>query len=197
MYLYTTEPLAVVRCNGGLKASQASAYLIKCPLNTRCPFCTEILEEGIWIAGKRNKIIANHRCRNCSILLLIRKEELWNEGHDGMLHRNHFMGVTILNYHVAIIEEKKREKTDREKLLDGLGAKCVQCGITEPNLLRIDHIFGDGKEDRRMLGGGWYEKYLDDSILMRERLQVLCLNCHWRKTLKNGEWGRGRSVIKI
>ncbi|MCJ7760996.1 hypothetical protein MUP59_07660, partial [Candidatus Bathyarchaeota archaeon] len=62
---------------------------------------------------------------------------------------------------------------------------CIRCGISDMDVLTIDHIKGKGHQHRKMLGGGGLRFY----YWLRknnypEGYQVLCLNCNWKKHLQ-------------
>ena len=74
----------------------------------------------------------------------------------------------------------------RKNLIDGLGgSKCTQCGITDIDVLTLDHLHGGGSRERKSLGG--YDPllryYSSHPGAARENLQVLCRNCNWRRHL--------------
>lgn len=61
------------------------------------------------------------------------------------------------------------------------GAKCACCSVAEDVFLTLDHIKGDGAEERRNLGinGGWsFYKWLKDHGFP-PGYRVLCRNCNW------------------
>jgi len=62
---------------------------------------------------------------------------------------------------------------------------CTHCGITDVDVLTIDHILGGGSQHRR-LGGG--NKHNICSWLYSQGLpsgyQVLCRNCNYKKFLE-------------
>ena len=85
----------------------------------------------------------------------------------------------------------KREKI-RKASLDLLGGKCCQCGITDIRVLEIDHIFNDGKIDRKETKD--IQARLEKIIRHPERYQILCANCHSIKTYEFG-WGKTNKGI--
>lgn len=62
-----------------------------------------------------------------------------------------------------------------------LGGKCVVDGIAELDVLEIDHIVPIKQAVRRGSGTTWYNAILKDRTDV-SNLQVLCANCHRRKT---------------
>lgn len=67
--------------------------------------------------------------------------------------------------------------------LEALGGKCAHCGIDDFRVLQIDHINGNGKEDRKKYGGrvtGMYRNIIE--LGSQETYQTLCANCHAIKT---------------
>jgi hypothetical protein len=68
--------------------------------------------------------------------------------------------------------------------------KCVSCGITDTDVLCLDHINGGGEAHRRTIphGGAGLHLYLWIKKNNYPNLfQVLCLNCNWKKHLKSLE----------
>ena len=74
-----------------------------------------------------------------------------------------------------------------------LGGCCAGCGDKRTPCLSIDHVNGDGAEDRRNTRGtiAFLRKVLSDETGM---YQILCMNCQWIKRHKNGE-GKTRRPI--
>lgn len=76
-----------------------------------------------------------------------------------------------------------------EQILELLGgAVCARCGFTDIRALQIDHIDGNGKQDRKLYKQTirWYKHILEAG---GSGLQVLCANCNWIKRHENGESG--------
>ena len=84
-------------------------------------------------------------------------------------------------------------------LINILGGKCMcngdncwhngVCLIADLRVLQLDHIKGDGADDRKQFGGSrWLTIYTKNIELARQHLQVLCANCNWAKRAKNHEY---------
>jgi hypothetical protein len=70
--------------------------------------------------------------------------------------------------------------TKRWNLVHLLGGKCRDCGEENFSVLEIDHIYNDGDTDRK-----YYscldKRYLSNPKRAKERLQILCKQCHENK----------------
>ena len=74
------------------------------------------------------------------------------------------------------------------------GYKCACCGETEPKFLTIDHIFNNGAEHRRELGGadGNGKGYSNRVLVWAKQhgypagFQVLCMKCNFGKSVNGG-----------
>lgn len=84
--------------------------------------------------------------------------------------------------------KKSKEKNKREVLSHycGGGEPRCKCGVTDLEVLTIDHINGDGAEHRRRLGkgasfGGSRFYFWLKLNGYPEGFQVLCFNCQYRK----------------
>ena len=67
----------------------------------------------------------------------------------------------------------------RMNIIEGYGGKCELCGEDNPYFLTLDHINGDGAEERKILGGqlAVYRK-LRDSNYPKDNYRLLCYNCN-------------------
>ena len=75
-----------------------------------------------------------------------------------------------------------RYREAKRQLIERYGGRCVACGISELAVLSLDHVNDDGAEEKRRLnkrGYSWYYHLLAEPT--RDDLQVLCLNCQYRK----------------
>ena len=81
-----------------------------------------------------------------------------------------------------------RNKQEKKDVLDAYGCKCVCCGEKEITFLTIDHIHGNGNNERRSLGiqgGVAFYRFLRKSDYPKG-YQVLCFNCNSGKHLNGG-----------
>jgi len=86
-------------------------------------------------------------------------------------------------------EELHRDNLKRGILIQFLGGKCAYCGYNEDlRAMNIDHIHGDGNEDRKLRGSKIQRYYINNMDEAKNKLQVLCCNCHSIKTHENNEW---------
>ena len=65
---------------------------------------------------------------------------------------------------------------------------CVICGESDPVVLEFDHIKGKSADVSRLVADGASPKRLQQEISL---CQVLCSNCHRRKTAKERQWFSG------
>lgn len=86
---------------------------------------------------------------------------------------------------------KKYHHKIRKQLYEILGgAKCNNCGFDIIEALQFDHINGGGTNERKRFGKSlyMYRFYINNPVLAKQKLQVLCANCNFIKHL-HGERG--------
>ena len=69
----------------------------------------------------------------------------------------------------------------RDEAIQLLGGCCAYCGISDPIVLNIDHRENDGATERKVLNPSQICSRLVKGTLQKERYQLLCCNCNWRK----------------
>lgn len=91
---------------------------------------------------------------------------------------------------VAIWNEHTRERFEFVKMkvfahYSGGIPKCLYCNIIDMDVLCLDHIENNGKEDRRIRGTGHrlFAKLIKEKF--PSGYQVLCFNCNRKKELKH------------
>ena len=84
----------------------------------------------------------------------------------------------------------------KRKFFKMLGGKCVctgcswhedSCGVFESSVLQVDHIDGNGNNERKKFNSFLLfalHRYKDNNV---EGIQLLCANCHLDKTYKNND----------
>lgn len=92
------------------------------------------------------------------------------------------------------ITQKKRDygylraRRERDAALAILGGLCVKCGFSDKRALQIDHINGDGINDRRKTFGRYHVRVVESVIAKENKYQLLCANCNWIKRFENKEF---------
>jgi hypothetical protein len=90
-----------------------------------------------------------------------------------------------------------RDIKKRHDLLSFLGGKCVECGYDKDlRGMVLDHIQGDGYEDRKRLGTKIARYYINNLDEAKIKLQVLCATCNQIKSMEKKEHNRSRRIIK-
>ncbi len=73
---------------------------------------------------------------------------------------------------------RRRVKERRNKLLKMYGEVCAICGFSDCRALTLDHIAGNGNEERRRIGEqGIYRKALKE--YHPDLYRTLCMNCQF------------------
>jgi superfamily II DNA helicase RecQ len=82
--------------------------------------------------------------------------------------------------------EELREARDARLRL----AECADCGEPDPIVLEFDHINPTNKLDNigTLISRGVSKKVLEEEL---DKCEVVCANCHRRRTAKQYNWSRG------
>lgn len=94
----------------------------------------------------------------------------------------------------VIAGNKRRRQDNINKLWDVKHNPCKDCGLVDPIVMEFDHI-GDDKEHNvsRMVDDGYaWSKILQEIA----KCEMVCANCHRRRTFARGNWKRDR-IIKV
>ena len=86
----------------------------------------------------------------------------------------------------------KDRAVKRDKVFDILKqSACVHCGESDPIVLSFDHIDPKTKKTEicNLVNGCYSWKVIEEELA---KCQVLCFNCHVRKTAKENNWHRGK-----
>jgi len=147
-------------------------------IKKRCTKCLEEKPPDEFPANSRSKDGRGWRCRQC-------QREYFAEYYQQTGHSERIKSRT----------QRRRQELTSEALA-AYGGRCVDCEEDDPEVLTFDHVDNDGGQHRRELAKG---KRGSTTQILRwakqngwpPRLQVLCANCHLRKTRRDGtkEWG--------
>lgn len=100
------------------------------------------------------------------------------------------MGANWSKLHRERVNASNREliKAARSLVLAKYDHKCSRCGFSDERALQVDHVVGDGAEEkksRHSIGeAAYYKKVFDDVV---GKYQLLCANCNWIKRVENEE----------
>lgn len=92
-------------------------------------------------------------------------------------NRDEYMEYIVSDYY------RKYANKVRLECIYAYGCKCACCGISEWEFLALDHIHGDGKEDRKKTGGSPQSFYvsLRNQDYPKDRYRLLCHSCNYAK----------------
>jgi len=86
-------------------------------------------------------------------------------------------------HHKAVHKARVKVRLD---MIKAYGGKCVRCGISDVDVMDIDHINNNGAEDRKNhLHGYNLYRHLKKHGWPKDEFQLLCKNCNWKKHLEN------------
>lgn len=91
------------------------------------------------------------------------------------------------------LRKRRVNKEDRIKVLDLLGNKCIDCGITDLRVLEVDHIEPILRGKNSGMSGSNHLKDIRLGKVKLDNLQLLCANCHRIKTY-NERWKYSRYI---
>lgn len=80
---------------------------------------------------------------------------------------------------------ERSRSSNRRRMIEAYGGRCVCCGESEQTFLAIDHINNDGNLERRQFGkgGNGFFTRLSKLGFPKDRYQLLCHNCNFAKRL--------------
>jgi hypothetical protein len=85
----------------------------------------------------------------------------------------------------SIISNKKSRDRNQKFIIDYLNSNpCIICGESDIVVLEFDHLFNKTIEVSRLVATSSLEKIKEEVT----KCQVLCANCHKRKTAKQQNW---------
>ena len=84
--------------------------------------------------------------------------------------------------------DKARRERKRSKAIDILGGCCVVCGIDDKDVLHFDHIEPLKRKTNGIKKQRENYYYVLSINEPSEVYQLLCANCHTKKTRENNEW---------
>lgn len=142
-----------------------------------CRNCNCQLDDTNWMPSLKAKNSAI--CRKCSN----EKGNIWRRANSEKVKANgrERYYADPKQCHERI---KRSRKNTRIETLLAYGGVCVNCGIADLDVLDIDHIFNDGASERKanLFAYNLFRKLKKEGY-PKDRYQVLCKNCNWKKEL--------------
>lgn len=144
-------------------------------MTKKCTICLEIKSATDFNKNKSKKDGLNSLCKECS---RIRSKQYYAEN------------KTIHVKNVGMRCRHQRYK-NREFVLEYLKTHpCVVCNETDPVVLEFNHLRDKKENISRMWAQGFALSSIKKEI---EKCEVLCANCHRRKTAKDFGWYKCKS----
>lgn len=100
--------------------------------------------------------------------------------------------VNNKDHHLRNVKTRKHEVRDlaRNYVWEYLSSHpCVECGEADPVVLEFHHRSGKDKAISEMVAAGFSIATIQAEI---DKCDVLCANCHRKKTMTERGWFRGR-----
>jgi ferredoxin len=139
-------------------------------------------------------VFVSKRCGKCREELPI---EAFNRYRDGTQHwcrecfRMYFRARGDLHHRQVARSRRERQARLRKILLDHLRAHpCADCGEADLRVLELDHVLPRDEYVSRLVQLGVSPAVLGAEIM---RCEVVCANCHRRRTARRGDWKRLRA----
>ena len=140
----------------------------------QCVTCLQWKDEGEFNFRYKALGIRHPTCRDCHKTF---RKSWYEKNKDG---------------HLANVKARKHEVRDlaRNYVWEYLSVHpCVECGETDPVVLEFHHRSGKDKAVSELVAAGFSIATIQAEI---EKCDVLCANCHRRKTMAERGWFRGR-----
>ena len=88
--------------------------------------------------------------------------------------------------------KKQRRESLKKQIFELLGKICIKCKFSDEKALEIDHIHGNGREERKKFRSCsiTYLNHIFKELRAGSKdYQLLCANCNRIKEYENNEWG--------
>jgi hypothetical protein len=133
------------------------------------------------------------RCRRCGLELPLTAFNRYRDGHQYWCRkcfRSYFRERGDLHRRQARQSVRRRQARLRQILLDHLRERpCVDCGETDLRVLELDHVLPRDEYVSQLLQNGVKPSVFTSELM---RCQVVCANCHRRRTARRSGWKRLR-----
>jgi len=144
-----------------------------------CRVCGIELTDDNWAPSLRKK---NSRiCKKCHYENGVKWRS--NNRDKVAINQRRYYKKDPSKHHAAVHKVRVKVRLD---MIKAYGGECRRCGISDVEVLDIDHIHNNGAEDRRNhLHGYNLYRHLKKLGWPKDDFQLLCKNCNWKKHLAN------------
>lgn len=146
-----------------------------------CAKCRVPLTEANWTP--RNRRRHNRRCTSCE-REYAKSWRAANNDWRAQYNRRDYMR----RRESQLARHRAYAQRIRAEVIEAYGGRCRCCGETEPMFLTIDHVYGNGSQERRQLStqkigtGSCFYRWLQTHGYPQEGYQLLCFNCNRGKS---------------
>jgi hypothetical protein len=138
-------------------------------MNKNCPNCNTIKPSTDFNRNKARKDGLQHQCRICQ----------------SKTDRKHYKNSQNRREKIRLTQQNKRRENRKYVYNYLLSNPCVICNESDPIVLTFDHL-----RDKKFVISEAVSKAFSTTRLKKEieKCQILCANCHLRKTASDYEW---------
>jgi hypothetical protein len=139
-------------------------------MKRQCLVCNKEFSAGVGLERGSSSVTCSDKC---SYIHKLKYNYLWQK-----------------NNPRKVLEHKRKSRTKiKFRIFELLGRKCNNCNFSDWRALQIDHVKGNGKQDRLKFGdsGSYYLHILKEIEKGSKEYQLLCANCNWIKRWERKE----------
>jgi hypothetical protein len=143
------------------------------------------------------------RFRQCKTCINARNRELGSESTKKRVLAGTSEWERRQEYFRAYQESGRRSKVVnaryrklKDAVIEGYGGCCKKCGFSDRRAIHIDHVNGNGGEERKKTGAApMLRKIIKAGF--PDTYQLLCANCNMIKMYENQEFPGWQSMAKV
>jgi len=143
-----------------------------------CRKCGIELTKDNWFKSLENR--GSKICKSCNFEL----NKQWKKNHHEKTNE-YSLKYYRRNPGKHILACIKAEKKLRIDVIIAYGGKCCYCGITDFDVLTVDHIKNNGSIHRKSgMNSRPLYYFLKKNNYPKDDYQLLCRNCNWKKEIE-------------
>lgn len=157
----------------------------------RVPQASKAVNGAAQTESDSRTAIGKKRCGRCRQVLALTSFNRLGDGHQGWCRRcfsDYFRERGTLYRRQCVSGKRERRRKARLLVQEILKSnRCADCGERDMAVLEFDHVRGKRKGICQLMGEGLDVKELKKEV---ERCEVVCVNCHRRRTATRANWRR-------